>query len=173
MPNRSRTMIVLAVVIAIGLVIALKGRQPAVTPGAQAAPSNGIIVPETDEAPATPAPETAGTAGGQSPDAEAQAPGEDQPDKQLPRFVEVGAQKCIPCKMMQPILDQLRSEYSGRLEIEFADVWQNPELGVKYNVRTIPTQVIYDAGGEEVFRHVGYWPKEDIDAKLKELGIVH
>ncbi|MGC9316706.1 MAG: TlpA family protein disulfide reductase [Armatimonadota bacterium] len=45
-------------------------------------------------------------------------------------------------------------------------------MGDRYGVQTIPTQVIYDADGNEVFRHIGFWPKEDIDAKLKELGVV-
>jgi len=90
----------------------------------------------------------------------------------LPRFVEVGADSCVPCKMMQPVLDELRADYTGELAIEFADVWKNPELGEKYGVRTIPTQIIYDAGGTEVFRHTGFWPKEGIDAKLEELEII-
>ena len=97
---------------------------------------------------------------------------EESKPRQLPRFVEVGAESCIPCKMMKPVLDELRSAYAGRLEIEFADVWKNPDLGDKYQVRTIPTQVIYDAEGNEAFRHIGYWPKEEIDEKLKELGIL-
>lgn len=91
--------------------------------------------------------------------------------RELPRFVEVGAQGCVPCRMMQPVLDELRSAYAGKLEVEFADVGANPELAAKYGVRTIPTQVIYDASGQEVFRHIGYWPKEEIDAKLEELGL--
>lgn len=104
---------------------------------------------------------------------QAQPQNEDETaDKQLPRFVEVGAESCVPCKMMQPVLDKLRDDYAGELKIEFADVWKNPDLGKKYGVRSIPTQVIYDSSGEEVFRHMGYWPKEDIDANLKELGIV-
>ncbi len=98
--------------------------------------------------------------------------GGEEPADGLPRFVEVGADSCVPCKMMQPVLDELRSDYAGELTVEFADVWKNPELGDRYGVRTIPTQIIYDAEGNEVFRHTGFWAKEDIDAKLKELGII-
>ncbi|HCA48747.1 MAG TPA: thioredoxin [Armatimonadetes bacterium] len=94
------------------------------------------------------------------------------PSEQLPRFVEVGADSCVPCKMMQPVLDELRSDYAGKLQIEFADIWKTPELGEKYRVRSIPTQIIYDGSGNEVFRHLGFWPKKEIDAKLKELGII-
>ena len=74
--------------------------------------------------------------------------------------------------MMQPVLAELRADYAGEMSIEFADVWKDPELGRKYDVRSIPTQIIYDSAGTEVFRHLGFWPKEDIDAKLRELGIV-
>lgn len=121
------------------------------------------------QAPAAPATKTPQATEEKPPTAPA---AEESKPRQLPRFVEVGADSCIPCKMMKPVLDELRSAYAGRLQIEFADVWENPDLGDKHQVRTIPTQVIYDAEGNEVFRHIGYWPKEEIDRKLKELGIL-
>ena len=52
----------------------------------------------------------------------------------LPRLVDLGAGKCIPCKMMAPILEELKKEYAGRLEVEFIDVWVNPEAGKPYGV---------------------------------------
>ncbi len=131
--------------------------------------------PTSDEKPtATAEPPQEDVAESQTQPDDAPQPQEPQQDqqKQRARFVEVGAESCVPCKMMQPILDELRSEYKGELEVVMADVWKNPDLGKKYGVRSIPTQVIYDSSGEEVFRHMGYWPKEDIDAKLKELGII-
>jgi thioredoxin 1 len=88
----------------------------------------------------------------------------------LPRLVEVGADQCIPCKMMQPILAELRREYEGKLRVEFVDVWKDPSEADKYNVRVIPTQIIFDGTGKEVFRHTGFFPKDEILAKLKELG---
>lgn len=91
--------------------------------------------------------------------------------KTLPRFLELGADKCIPCKMMQPILDELRAEYPGKLQVDFIDVWKNPKEADRYNVQGIPTQIFFDANGKEVFRHYGFYPKEDILAKFKELGI--
>ena len=89
----------------------------------------------------------------------------------VPRLVELGADRCIPCKMMAPILEQLRKEYSGKLEVGFIDVWKNPDAGRRYGIRRIPTQIFYDASGRELFRHVGFFPKEDILAKWKELGV--
>ena len=88
-----------------------------------------------------------------------------------PRLVEVGAETCIPCKMMQPILAELRQEFTGKLQVDFVDVWKNPAEGDKYRVQIIPTQVFFDRKGKEVFRHVGFFPKEQIIAKFKELGI--
>jgi thioredoxin 1 len=50
-------------------------------------------------------------------------------------------------------------------------VWQNPDAGKPYGIEVIPTQIFYDAEGKELFRHVGFFAKEDILAKWKELGI--
>ena len=91
--------------------------------------------------------------------------------KALPRLVDLGATKCIPCKMMAPILEELAKEYKGRLVVEFIDVWENPEAGKEYGITSIPTQIFYDENGEEFFRHVGFYPKEDILAQFRERGI--
>lgn len=89
----------------------------------------------------------------------------------LPRLLDLGAGKCIPCKMMAPILDELKEEYAGSLEVVFIDVWQDTTVGAKYGIESIPTQIFYDASGKEVFRHEGFFSKEDILAKWKELGV--
>jgi thioredoxin 1 len=94
-----------------------------------------------------------------------------RPTKGLPRMVDLGADKCIPCKMMAPILEQLKSEYEGTLIVEFIDVWKNPDEGPKYNIKLIPTQIFFDASGKELFRHEGFYSKEDILAKWKEFGV--
>lgn len=89
----------------------------------------------------------------------------------LPRLVDLGADKCIPCKMMAPVLADLKSNYVGRLEVEFIDVWKNPQAGKPYKIKLIPTQIFFDAKGKERFRHEGFMGKEDILAKWKELGV--
>jgi len=89
----------------------------------------------------------------------------------LPRLVDLGADKCIPCKKMAPILRELKSEYVGQFEVEFIDVWKKPDAARPYKIVLIPTQIFYDAGGKEVFRHEGFFGKEDILAKWKELGV--
>jgi thioredoxin 1 len=93
------------------------------------------------------------------------------PTTGLPRLIDLGAGKCIPCKMMAPILDELKEEYAGSLEVVFVDVWQNPDAGAKYGIQLIPTQIFYDASGKELFRHEGFFSKEDILAKWKGLGV--
>ncbi len=89
----------------------------------------------------------------------------------LPRLVDVGAEKCIPCKMMAPILEELKKEYTGALEVEFVDVWKYPGEAKKYNVRGIPTQIFYNASGKELARHLGFISKEDILKTFEELEV--
>jgi thioredoxin 1 len=89
----------------------------------------------------------------------------------VPRLVELGSDSCIPCKMMMPVLDELRKEYTGRLSVEFYDVRRDPSIGTTYGIKLIPTQVFYDASGRELFRHEGFFAKEDILAKWKEFGV--
>jgi len=89
----------------------------------------------------------------------------------LPRLIDLGAGKCIPCKMMAPILEELKAEYAGALEVVFIDVWQDKSAGERYRIQTIPCQIFYDASGKELFRHEGFFSKEDILSKWKELGV--
>lgn len=92
-------------------------------------------------------------------------------NKKLPKLVDLGADKCIPCKMMAPILEQMKKEYAGRMDVEFIDVWKNEGAGKKYGIKLIPTQIFYGADGKELFRHEGFFGKEDILGKWKELGV--
>lgn len=91
--------------------------------------------------------------------------------KKLPKLLDLGATKCIPCKKMAPILEELKKEYAGKLEIEFIDVWDNPGAAKKHGITLIPTQIFYDASGKELFRNQGFIGKNDILAKWKALGI--
>ena len=89
----------------------------------------------------------------------------------LPRIVDVGADKCIPCIMMAPILEELKKEYAGVLMVEFVDVWKNPEGAKQYGIRGIPTQIFYDANGKELKRHLGFISKQGILDQFQQLGI--
>ncbi|MEW6199830.1 MAG: thioredoxin family protein [Planctomycetota bacterium] len=89
-------------------------------------------------------------------------------DATLPRLVDLGAKKCIPCKKMAPILDTLRDHYAGRLRVEFIDVWENRSAAQPYGIRVIPTQILYDRDGKELWRHEGFISKEDLQKLFAE-----
>ena len=147
MKNLKNLAVVAAVVVAIAAVFALKQRQ----------------APAKETTPAPAAETTAATAASAIPAAETALP--------LPRLLELGADKCIPCKMMAPILDELRQEFAGQLQVDFIDVWKNPGAGDQYGVRVIPLQIFFAADGKELFRHEGFFAKADILAKWTELGV--
>jgi thioredoxin 1 len=90
---------------------------------------------------------------------------------QLPRLLALGADQCVPCKMMQPGLAALRDEYADRFVTEFIDVWKNRDAAMQYRIRAIPTQIFFAADGRELFRHEGFYPKEGILARWRELGV--
>ena len=104
-------------------------------------------------------------------EAVSQAKGVQPQAKALPRLVDLGAGKCIPCKAMKPILEDLMANYAGTFKTEFIDVWENEAAGKTYGIKMIPTQIFFDATGKELFRHEGFLSKEDILGKWKELGI--
>lgn len=89
----------------------------------------------------------------------------------LPRLVDLGAGKCVPCKKMAPILEELAETHKAFFSVEVIDVWVNPDEGKKHNVRIIPTQIFYDAQGRELYRHVGFYSKEEILSKWRQLGV--
>ncbi|MCK5595086.1 thioredoxin family protein [bacterium] len=88
-------------------------------------------------------------------------------------FIELGSVKCVPCKMMQPIIAEIKKEYAGQVKVVFYDVWtsEGRPYGQKYGVRAIPTQVFLDKDGKEFFRHTGFFSKEEIIKVLKKQGV--
>lgn len=94
------------------------------------------------------------------------------PDAALPRLLDLGSTTCTPCKVMAPILEELKKEYAGKLAVEFIDVREDLAAGHIYSIRVIPTQIFFDADEKELFRHEGFMSKEDIVAKLNELKFI-
>lgn len=86
-------------------------------------------------------------------------------------MMDLGSTTCIPCKMMVPVMDELAKELQGKVDIQFVNVNKRGDLAQKYKIYAIPTQIFFDKNGKERFRHQGFYPKEDIMAKLKELGL--
>jgi thioredoxin len=93
------------------------------------------------------------------------------PVKGMVTMIDLGAKKCIPCKMMAPILEKMEKKYEGRAAIVFIDVWEHREQAGRFGIRAIPTQIFYDAEGKEMSRHVGFMSEADIVKTLGGLGV--
>lgn len=88
----------------------------------------------------------------------------------LPRLLDLGAGKCASCKAMTKVLDEMEVTFAGQLNVEFIDVWENEGATEQYGIRMIPTQIFFDAKGDELFRHEGFYSQADMLAKWAELG---
>lgn len=97
--------------------------------------------------------------------------GHAQQEKNLPKLIDLGSKNCLPCKLMKPILKELQTEYAGSLIVEVFDIHEKPDIGKKYNVRLIPTQIFYDKNGKELYRHVGFMSKKEIISTFERFGI--
>jgi len=88
-----------------------------------------------------------------------------------PVLVDFGANSCIPCRQMRPVLKEVGTEYSEKAKILIIDVYKNKNLAQEYKVLMLPTLVFFDSKGKEAFRNVGIMEKEKIVGKLKEIGM--
>lgn len=88
-------------------------------------------------------------------------------------FIELGSVKCIPCQQMQPVMKSIEEKYGKDVKVVFHDVWT--EAGApyakQYGIEAIPTQVFLDENGQEYFRHVGFFPEDELVKVLKQKGI--
>ena len=99
------------------------------------------------------------------------APPPEVPVKGMVTMVDLGAKKCIPCKMMAPILEKLEKVYAGKAAVIFFDVWEDPAPARHFGIRSIPTQIFFDKKGREVYRHEGFLSEEAIVHRLKDMGV--
>ena len=93
------------------------------------------------------------------------------PTPGLVTMLDLGATKCVPCKMMAPIIEELKKEYAGRASIIFIDVWEHRDQAERFGIRGIPTQIFFDKDGKEVGRHVGFMDKPSIVGLFDQLGV--
>ena len=93
------------------------------------------------------------------------------PVKGTVTMVDLGAKKCIPCKMMAPIMEKMEKAYKGKAVIAFIDVWEHREQAQRFRIRAIPTQIFFDKDTKEVYRHVGFLAEKDIVAQLEKMGV--
>ena len=95
-----------------------------------------------------------------------------KPSDALPRLQNFKSPTCPPCRAMEPILEELSVEYAGKFIMEIVDVslQENRSLAIQHSIQYIPTQIFYDADGKQLFRHTGFYSRQDILNKWKELG---
>jgi thioredoxin 1 len=82
-----------------------------------------------------------------------------------PVLVDFGAEWCGPCKAVAPVIDQLASEYSGKMIFGKVDVDRSPQIASLLGIRSIPTMIVF-SNGEEKERLVGAFPKSQIQKKI-------
>lgn len=92
----------------------------------------------------------------------------------LVTFIELGSVRCIPCKAMQPVMEEIEKDFGSKgVKVVFHDVWtdEGRPFARKYNILAIPTQVFLDKDGREFYRHQGFFPREEIVKVLGMQGI--
>jgi len=93
-----------------------------------------------------------------------------EPGNGRPMLLDLGATTCVPCQMMTPILQKLRQEYQGRVVVQFVDVSERPDLARKFKIYLIPVQIFFAPDGKELYRHEGFFSREEILDKFAEFG---
>lgn len=88
-----------------------------------------------------------------------------------PTLVEFGMDTCASCKAMHQVLDELRTAHAGRLRVIAVNVVQQPEATAQWRVMVIPTQVLLDGEGREVYRHVGFLAAHAIRERFAAHGM--
>jgi thioredoxin 1 len=83
----------------------------------------------------------------------------------IPVLVDFTAVWCGPCKMLEPIIEQLAQEWDGKVKIVKLDVDENPELAMQYQIMGVPTLMLF-SNGQPLERMTGYQPKQRIVAKI-------
>lgn len=88
-------------------------------------------------------------------------------------FIELGSVRCIPCQKMQPVIKSVEEKYGDQVKVIFYDVWtpKGKEDAKQFEFDGIPTQLFLDENGKEYFRHVGFFPEDELVKILKQQGV--
>lgn len=81
---------------------------------------------------------------------------------ELPVVVDFYADWCGPCKRMEPVLEKVSQEYGGKVKVVKLNSDENQDLSLKYQVRGLPTLILFRAG-QEVDRKLGFQSEQDLN----------
>ncbi len=82
-------------------------------------------------------------------------------ENELPIIIDFGADECVPCKEMAPVLETLNTEMQGKAIVQFVDVWKSPEAAQDFPVQVVPTQIFVNADGTP------YYPSEEVASAIQ------
>ena len=88
-------------------------------------------------------------------------------------FIELGSVRCIPCQKMEVVLESIKTKYPKDVKVVFHDVWTEAgkPYAKQYGIKSIPTQVFLDADGKEYYRHIGFFPENELIKILEQKGV--
>lgn len=93
------------------------------------------------------------------------------PEKGKITLIDLGAGSCIPCKMMVPVLEKVKKRFAGKAEVIVIDIRYNRDQAQRFQLRAIPTQIFFDKGGKEVYRHLGFLDENAIVEQFTKMGV--
>jgi len=172
MKNGVKVAIVVLLAVAVAATFALRGGKRAEY---VAVPEQPAVTTPTAQGPATQAPAPAPAAVAIAEPAPAKSAEIPAPRAVAaavkPRLLELGSMRCQSCLEMAKVLTALRASQGAKLQVDFIDVFEQPEAAERHKISLIPTQILFDASGKEIFRHTGYFAHDDILAKFRDLGV--